>query len=195
MAENDDKPIVLAACGASGQIYARWLLKLLLEHGRRVHLIVSREANAICADELGIPELTYELPDQTLEVHENDSMQSPLASGSYSTAGMIVCPCTLNTLAAISAGISDNLVKRAAQVHLKQRRPLVLAVREMPLSLIDLENMVRLARAGAYVSPLAPSFYHHPKTIDELTRYTAERLIALVADHELSFRYGGNREC
>lgn len=195
MPNSNIKPIVLAVCGASGQIYARWILKLLTEKKRPVHLIVSEQAKAICQDELGITDLLADLPDHTIEVHQNDMLRSPLASGSYPTAGMIVCPCTLNTLAAVAAGISENLIKRAAQVHLKQRRPLILALRETPISLIDLENMTALARAGAVIAPLAPSFYHQPESIDQLTRFTAERLLEILTDLTPSYRYtGGDNE-
>lgn len=185
------KPIVVAVCGASGQIYGRWLIRRLGELGREVHLIVSKESDAICRHELGLEQITDALNLEAVVVHDNERMDSSLASGSYPTAGMIICPCTLNTLAAAAGGISDNLIKRAAQVHLKQRRPIVFAVREMPISLIDLENMAALTKAGAVIAPLAPSFYHRPKDIDDLVCNTAERLIELITGIAPSHRYGG----
>jgi len=191
MSDEKSNPLVVAVCGASGQIYARWVLKLLLDTSKTVHLIVSEHAKSICNDELQLPDIAHGLTAQTLKVHDNALMDSPLASGSYKTAGMIVCPCTLNTLAALASGISDNLIRRAGQVHIKQRRPLLLALRETPLSLIDLENMVRLARAGVVVAPLSPSFYHRPQTLDDLARFTAERLLEMIGAAETSYYYPG----
>jgi len=191
MSGTGNRSIVVAVCGASGQIYARWVLRTLVETNCHVHLIVSAAAEEVCRSELGIDDIADGLDDRMIRRHGEGILTSPLASGSYPTAGMIICPCSLNTLAALAAGISDNLIKRAGQVHLKQRRPLVIAVREMPVSLIDLENMVRLAHAGAEISPLSPSFYHKPRTIDELVKFTAERLIELVTGVPADDRYTG----
>lgn len=190
MTHDSNLPIVVGVCGASGQTYGRAVLKRLLASGRAVDVIVSNSAKSICAEELDSDDIADGLTGGLLKRYEPDAMHSPPASGSYPTAGMIVCPCTLNTLAAIACGISDNLIKRAAQIHVKERRRLVIAVREMPVSLIDLENMARLARAGADVWPLSPGFYHRPKTIDGLVQFAAERLVERVADIPASFRYG-----
>ena len=191
MEARDDKSLVLAVCGASGQLYARWILKRMLEDRRAVHVIASPASRGICRDELGLDGITFGLDDGLLTSHECDHMDSPLASGSYPTAGMIICPCTLNTLAAVAGGISDNLIKRAAQVHLKQRRPLVLAVRETPLTVIDLDNMLRLAHAGAIVAPLSPAFYPKPRDLDQLAAFTAERLIELAMGISPRYQYRG----
>jgi len=191
MCDPNNRPIVLAVCGASGQIYAQWALRLLLQAGRPVELVMSAAARDICRDELGTDDIAGEPDTGGLIRRDPDGLDCPLASGSYPTAGMVICPCTLNTLGAVAAGISDNLIKRAAQVHLKQHRPLVLAIREMPLSLIDLENMVRLARAGAIISPLSGGFYHHPQTIEDLVRFTAERVIEPVTGTPAAYRYPG----
>jgi len=189
-AEQLEPPFVLAVCGASGQIYARWVLKLLIEHSHaRIHVIVSRAGQGIVRDELGMETLWTNLPSERIVVEEESNIASVLASGSVPTSGMIICPCSLNTLGAVSAGLSDNLIRRAAQVHLKQRRKLIVAVREMPLSLIDLENMVRLTHAGAVVTPISPPFYHQPKTIDDLACFAAQRLVVLLKNFDGGIRY------
>jgi flavin prenyltransferase len=183
-------PIVLGICGASGQLYARWVLKVLTANFvGPVHVIVSAAARSIIPAELGLPEMWSGLPMDRIVVEAEDNVASGLASGSVPTAGMIVCPCSLNTLAAVAGGISDNLIKRAAQVHLKQRRRLVLAVREMPVGLIDLENMVRVTRAGGMVTPISPAFYHQPKTMDDLAEFAAQKLVQLLMDWEGGYRY------
>jgi polyprenyl P-hydroxybenzoate/phenylacrylic acid decarboxylase-like protein len=185
-----ESPFVLAACGASGQIFAKWVLKFLIERqSAPVHVIVSAAAEKIIRDELKTQHLWTELPADRLVIENEKNMESVLASGSVPTSGMMVCPCSLNTLAALAAGMSDTLIRRAAQVHLKQRRKLVIAVREMPLSLIDLENMVRLTQAGAIVTPISPSFYHHPATLDDLASFTAERLVNLLTDIPSQVQY------
>lgn len=191
MTNSPPDPIVLASTGASGQVYARSLLELLLDASCRVDMVTSRHATIVCNDELGYPTPAHGLPDDTLEVHDDDCLDSALASGSYRTAAMVICPCSLNTLGAVAGGMSDTLIKRSAQVHLKQRRPLILAVREMPLSLIDLENMARLATAGAIIAPLCPAFYRHPQDIGELVRFTTQRLLDLVGIATDDYHYKG----
>lgn len=194
MSDNDPQPqpIVVAICGASGQIYGRRLLETLLQSAHPVHLITSPHAAAVWRDELAYKDITEGLDPQRLTIHRNDHMASPLASGSYPTKGMIICPCTLNTAGAVASGISDTLITRAAQVHLKQRRTLVIAVREMPLSLIDLQNLVRLAGAGATIAPLAPPFYHHPEHINDLVLHVVHRLIGLVTGKPEGYQYPGS---
>jgi len=183
--------LVLAVCGASGQIYARAVLKVAARNNLPVDLILSANAVAVAAEELDGHDLDPGL-NARIRRHPDLNLHSPLASGSHRTAGMIICPCTLNTLGALASGLSDNLIRRAAQVHLKQRRPLVLALRETPLGLIDLENLAKLARAGAVAAPLCPPFYHKPQTIEQLVDYTAERLVDLIHPIPLSFTYTGN---
>lgn len=183
-------PFVLAVCGASGSIYARWVLRLLLAHFESpVHVIVSAAGRTVAAMELADGELWTGLDTSRIVVEREDDLASVLASGSVPTAGMIICPCSVNTLAAVAAGISDTLIKRAAQVHLKQRRRLVLAVREMPLGVIDLENMLAVTRAGGVVTPISPAFYHRPKTIDDVAEFAAQRLVELLADCQGRFQY------
>jgi len=193
--ETKSDPVVLGICGASGQIYARWILKILAgDLGVMVHVVLSNSAHKIITDELGLKSIDEGLPRERIRTFEQVEMENVLASGSFATRGMIICPCSLNTLAAVSAGISDNLIKRAAQVHLKQRRRLILAVREMPLGLIELKNMVRLTAAGAVVTPLCPPFYHHPKNLDELAAFTAQKLVQMLMDVDSEFQYKPNSE-
>ncbi len=186
------RPVVLGVCGASGQIYARWVLKLLLEHlDTPVHVIVSQAAKKIIPDELKMNHLWTGLPTDRLIVEDEGNLESPLASGSFPTAGMIICPCTLNTLGGIAAGISDNLIKRAAQVHLKERRRLVIGVREMPIGIIDINNMLNVSNAGGVVTPISPPFYHHPTTIDGLAEFAGQKLVQLLTDFDGKFQYRG----
>ncbi len=187
---HSELPVILASCGASGQIYARWILQRLTKSmGLRVRVILTENAKKIVSDELGYDDITAGLPAGKIQIEDSGNLSSELASGSIRTQGMIICPCTLNTLAALASGISDNLIKRAAQVHLKQRRKLVVAVREMPLGIIDMENMLKLSYAGAIVTPISPPFYHHPETIDHLTQFTADKIVQLLTDFETDFRY------
>lgn len=179
-------------CGASGQIYARWVLKLLLKHvDSPVHVIVSRAAGKMIPEELKLNHLWTGLKTEKIVIEDDRNLESRLASGSFPTAGMIICPCTLNTLGGIAAGISDNLIKRAAQVHLKEHRKLVIGVREMPIGVIDIENMLKITRAGGLVTPISPPFYHHPITIDELAEFAAQKLVQLLTEFEGRFQYPG----
>ena len=126
------------------------------------------------------------------EAHKIDDVTSNVASGSFRTDGMVVIPCSMKTLAGIATGYSDNLLLRAADVTLKERRPLVLVVRETPLSLIHLENMVAVTRAGAVVLPAMPAFYHRPKTVDELVDQVVGKALDLLGvDHTLYRRWSG----
>jgi flavin prenyltransferase len=179
-------------CGASGQIYARWVLKLLLENvDAPVHVILSRAAGKMIPEELKMNHLWTGLSTEKVVIEDESNLESRLASGSFPTGGMIICPCTLNTLGGIAAGIPDNLIKRAAQVHLKEHRKLVIGVREMPIGIIDIENMLKITRAGGVVTPISPPFYHHPTTIDELAEFAAQKLVQLLTDFEGRFQYFG----
>ena len=187
--------IVMAVTGASGAPYAARLLSLLLAGGCRVHLVVSPMGRRLLADELGLAEATgaalagRDGGDQLIE-HNYDDIAAPIASGSFDTDGMVVCPCSMNTLAAIAAGLGDNLITRAAAVTLKERRRLVLVPRETPLSPIDVENMAALSRAGAVLCPAAPGFYHRPRTIDDLVDFVVARVLDLLnVEHDLKTRY------
>ena len=176
-------PVTFGITGASGAPYAVRLLRALNETGTPVRLIVSTYGWRLLAEETGIDGLVA-LQSATgdwsrVDLYDALDRGATPASGSAPSAGMVICPCSMGTLASIAAGTSRNLVERAADVALKERRPLVLVPRETPLSLVHLENMVRLTRAGAVVMPAAPGFYHHPQSIDDLVDF----VVARVLDH------------
>ncbi|MGH9862645.1 MAG: UbiX family flavin prenyltransferase [Candidatus Acidiferrales bacterium] len=199
------KTIVLGVTGASGAVYAQRVAQLLAGDKRvaRVHLVVSDGGRKLLRQELNIsPRDPGQLPAalvgraaKKLELLEITDIGTSIASGSYPTDGMLVVPCSMGTLAAIAHGLSDNLIERAADVHLKEGRRLILCWRDAPLSQIHLENMLRLARAGATIFPLAPAYYHGAKTIPELVNQFCARLLArLGLPQESQFRWKGMRK-
>ena len=177
-------PIVVGITGASGAPYAVRLLQALTTAHRPVSLIVSKYGLRLLATEAGIESMDA-LRDAVgidawasyVETFSNDDRGAPPASGSARTAGMVVCPCSMGTLSAISVGASRSLIERAADVTLKEGRKLILVPRETPLSAIHLGNMLRLARAGAVVMPAAPGFYHRPKLISDLVDFVVARIL------------------
>ena len=178
-------PIVFAITGASGAPYAISLLRKLVEAERRVSLIVSSHGLRLLSTEAGI-ESVRQLRDHIggafddfVNVYDDNDRGAGPASGSSPTAGMVICPCSMGTLSAVSTGASRSLIERAADVTLKERRPLILVPRETPLSAIHLENMLRLSRAGAVVMPAAPGFYHRPGTVEDLIDF----MVARILDH------------
>jgi 4-hydroxy-3-polyprenylbenzoate decarboxylase len=177
-------PIVVGITGASGAPYAVRLLQQLTAAHRPVSLIVSKYGMRLLDTEMGIEsmdalrEAVGKGPwDSCVETYGNDDRGAPPASGSSLTAGMIVCPCSMGTLSAISVGASRSLIERAADVTLKERRKLILVPRETPLSAIHLGNMLRLSRAGAVIMPAAPGFYHRPKEIAQLVDFMVARML------------------
>lgn len=177
--------IVMAITGASGAVYGRRLLELLARAGRQVHLVVSPMGRQLLCDELGLADPTPaamigdELAGR-VTTHAHDDLAAVVASGSFPADGMVICPCSSNTLAAVAAGLADNLITRAAHVTLKERRRLVLVTRESPLSPIEIENMARLSRAGAVICPASPGFYHHPRTISDLVDFVVGKVLDLL---------------
>ncbi len=183
------KNFVVAICGASGALYGLRLLKALLERNTRIYLIISRAGHQVLAHETGYsgePFHTF-LADrgviisdgsELIPIDENDFFTPP-ASGSFRHDGMIICPCTMGTLAAVASGTAGNLIHRAADVCLKEKRPLILVPRETPLSTLHMENMLKAARAGATILPAMPSFYGKPASIEDL----ADTVIARILDH------------
>ncbi|KPK73254.1 MAG: hypothetical protein AMJ79_15200, partial [Phycisphaerae bacterium SM23_30] len=149
--------IIVGISGASGVIYARRLLDLLDQAQLQVHVVISHMAEQILTEELSITEMTPDAllgrPTQNLIFHDNNDLFSPLASGSFEIDAMVVCPCSSHSLAAVAAGLADNLLLRSAYVTLKQRRPLILVHRETPLTEIDLKNMLKISRAGGIICP------------------------------------------
>jgi 4-hydroxy-3-polyprenylbenzoate decarboxylase len=186
--------VTLGITGASGAPYAVRVLRALNESGTPVRLIVSGYGLRLLQEESGIEGvdgLRAATGDWSrVELYDSLDRGATPASGSAPSAGMVVCPCSMGTLASIAAGTSRNLVERAADVALKERRPLILVPRETPLSLIHLENMTRLTRAGATIMPAAPGFYHRPQSIDDLVDFVAARVLDhLGVDHGIGRRW------
>jgi 4-hydroxy-3-polyprenylbenzoate decarboxylase len=179
------RELAVAITGASGAVYGLTLIRALAAAGHRVHVIVSAGGARVLRHECGLslnpkaPEPTAIAPEHAdrLVPHAVENYGASIASGSYPLAGLAVCPCSMGTLGRIAAGTGENLVTRAADVCLKERRPLVVVPREAPLSAIHLENMLRLVRAGASVVPAAPGFYQDPRTVDDLIRFVVARVM------------------
>ncbi|NGX15169.1 flavin prenyltransferase UbiX [Wenzhouxiangella sp. XN24] len=183
--------VALAMTGASGAQYGLRLLECLLGADCRVSLMISKPAQVVIGMEtdLGLPSRPAEIrrffcqlhdvPESRLAVHGQEEWTAPVASGSAAPDAMVVCPCTTATVSALATGASRSLIERAGDVVLKERRPLVLVVRETPFSPIHLENMLTLARAGAVILPANPGFYHRPAAVSELVDF----VVARVLDH------------
>ena len=185
-------PVVVAMTGATGAIYGVRTLELLRDIGVETHLVISRWAEATILTE------TDRKPAQVralaTHVHEEEDLASPLRDAEVPTAGMIVAPCSMRTLAAVANGFCDNLIQRAAEAHLKEQRKLVLLVRESPLSVIHLDNMLRVARAGAVVAPPVPAFYARLRSLDDMVDHTVGRALdQLGVEHERIRRWGERR--
>jgi len=187
-----DRPLLVAMTGATGAIYGVRLLETLYELGVEAHLIVSRWAEATIKTET--ERRPEDLRALAAVVYDEGDLAAPPASSAFETAGMIVAPCSMRTLAAVANGLSDNLIQRAADVHLKERRKLVLLVRESPLSVIHLENMLRVAKAGAVVAPPVPAFYAKLRSLDDMVDHTVGRALdQLGVEHERIRRWGERR--
>jgi flavin prenyltransferase len=195
-------PLVLAMTGASGAPYAVKLLQVLCRAGRTVHLTISTSGAQVLREEVGLavalnrfdPGTFGDLAPGRLIYHHQADFNAGIASGSFRTAGMVVSPCSMSTLASIAHGITANLITRAADVHLKERRKLILVPRETPLSLVHLENMASITRAGAIVLPAMPGWYHQPKSLEDLINFVVARICdQLGVEVDLMDRWG--REC
>ncbi len=185
-------PIVVGITGATGAIYGVRALEVLRDAGIETHLVVSEWAEkTIVAETPWKPEDVRALADH---VYDESELDAPPGSGSFRTRGMLIAPCSMKSLAAVAHGISQNLIHRAAEVHIKERRTLLLLVRESPLSVIHLENMLTVARAGAIVMPPVPAFYARPKGLDEMVDHTVGRMLDHVdVPHDLVRRWGEKR--
>ncbi|MCL2833805.1 MAG: UbiX family flavin prenyltransferase [Treponema sp.] len=178
--------------GASGSVYGLRVIRALTEAGHDVHVIVSDWGGRVIKEETGS---TFDLWAHTLRldprnIFQNNDLFAPAASGSFRLDGTIIVPCSMNTAGAIAGGVSMNLIQRAALVSLKESRPLVLAPRETPLSLVDLRNLVKLAEAGASILPCSPAFYHSPQNIDDLVDFVAGKILDLLhIEHNLFKRW------
>jgi len=198
-----DKPVALAFTGASGAAYGLRLLECLLAAGKKVYLLYSQAAQIVFKMEAGIDLpasasecqalLTekYSAKDGQLQVFGRQQWMSPVASGSNPPEAMVVCPCTTGTLASIAAGLSQDLIDRAADVVIKEKRKLILVIRETPFSSIHLENMLKLSRAGAIIMPANPGFYENPQTLEEIVDFMVARILDhLEVSHGLVSRWG-----
>ncbi len=198
-------PLVVAITGASGAVYGLRLLEVLVDSGREVHVMVSPSGAAVIKQELGrdvhletfdfrtlLPANIAEQAGKQLHYHHYQNFLASPASGSFLTGGMVVCPCSGSTLSGIAHGASNNLIQRAADVHLKERRKLILVPRETPLSLIQIDNMRRAAEAGAIILPAMPGWYHGVQSVQDLIDFVVARILdQLGVEHELMQRWGG----
>ncbi|MFD1006597.1 flavin prenyltransferase UbiX [Oceanisphaera ostreae] len=195
--------ITLALSGASGAPYALVLLERLLGSGLQVHLLVSSAARVVMAAEQNEqwpakPEALatllserYQAKPEQLKVYGKEEWFSPVASGSGAPRRMVICPCSMGTIASIAMGISDNLIERAADVVIKEKGQLIVVPRESPYSALHLENMLKLANLGVTIMPASPGFYHQPKTINDLVNFMVARILDhLDLDHTLVSRWG-----
>ena len=193
------KQIIVGVTGASGAIYARRLIECLCDAGVTVHLVVTPNGKRLLSDELGLAGVSVRTllgrdSDQVI-IHPYRDVGSVIGSGSFRTDGMIVCPCSGNTLAAIAAGLAGNLLDRAAAVTLKEGRRLILVPREMPWSRIELQNALRLSEAGAIICPASPGFYMLPTTIEDLVDFVVGKLLDLVdVAHQMNTRWADRLE-
>ena len=198
MSVETPRRIVLAVTGASGAIYAMRTLSALLQHAQHVDLVITEYGRRLLVDELGqearVDRLQAYLEETWGEgvrrggwvLHSNKDLGARIASGSKGADAMVIVPCSMKTMAAVAHGLSRTLVERAADVMLKERRPLIIVPRETPMSLPQLKNMVSCAEAGAIVVPAMPGFYQRPQTIADLADFMAGRILSLLRiDHQL----------
>lgn len=200
------RTVTLALSGASGMAYGLRLLECLLAAELRVYLLVSQAAHIVAKQELGVAlparagDLEKQLSsgmnarDGQLRVFGRDDWNAPVASGSNPADAMVVCPCSMGTLAAIAHGMSDNLIERAADVMLKEQKKLILVPRETPFSTLHLENMLALSRMNAVILPANPGFYHRPQSVEAVVDFIVARILdQLGIAHTLMARWGEGR--
>ncbi|QDQ26413.1 UbiX family flavin prenyltransferase [Chitinimonas arctica] len=197
------RTVTLALTGASGMPFGLRLLECLLAAGVRVYLLYSQAAQIVIKQEIGetwpsrarevetMLRVRYAVEGEQLRVFGREEWFAPVASGSNPADAMVICPCTMGTLAAVAAGMSDNLIERAADVSIKEGRKLIVVPRETPYSALHLENMLKLARLGVCILPPNPGFYHHPQSIAELVDFVVARILdQLAVPHQLMQRWG-----
>ena len=198
--------VTLALSGASGMAYGLRLLECLLAADIDVNLLVSHAAHLVTKQELGVAlparasDLEYQLSesldtrDGQLRVYGREDWNAPVASGSNPADAMVICPCSMGTLAAIAHGTSDNLIERAADVMLKEQKKLILVPREAPFSTLHLENMLKLSRMNAVILPANPGFYHRPQSVEDIIDFIVARILdQLGVEHALMERWGETR--
>jgi len=182
--------LIVAITGASGVIYGKRLLEVLQKKKIETHLIISKAAEKIIEHELEATKKDIEK--LASQVYSVDDLTAPIASGSFKTDAMIIIPCSMKTLAGIAHGYAENLILRAADVMLKEKRKLILVPRETPLSIIHLRNMLELAKQGVIIVPAMPAYYHKPKKISDIVDYVVGKVLdCLEIDHELFKRWQG----
>ena len=190
---------IVAITGASGVIYGLRLTAELLQREHEVHLVVSEPGRLVLAHEMDWPTgdslediLRTYLPVGKLHYYTNDDIAACIASGSFMTEGMIIIPCTMSTLASVANGMSNNLIERAADVMLKEKRPLIIVPRETPLSAVHLRNMSRLADMGVAVIPAMPAFYHRPQSVEDMVLFIVGKVLDIMKiTHDIFCRYEG----
>ena len=182
--------IIIGITGASGSIYATRLIEVLLEQNCEVHVVATASGWQVLKYECGVTK--SDLAATVTAIHEVDNIGASIASGSFKTDAMVVLPCSMKTLGCIANGISDNLLIRAADVMLKENRPLLLVPRETPLNAIHLENMLKLSKIGVRIIPAAPGFYHKPTSLEELVDMMVGKICdSLGIEHNLFVRWKG----
>lgn len=196
------KSFIVAMTGASGSVYGLRLVEELLKTGCSVHLCLSQDAFAVTKAETGInlaggtavetaKKVQKQFSSKKVTYYPEENLFAPISSGSFPTDGMFVLPCTMKTLSAIAHGYADNLIERSADVTIKEGRLLVLAPREMPLSAVHLENMLKLARLGVRIAPPVPAFYHKPESIHDLVDFVVGKILDVSGvGHDLFRRWG-----
>jgi len=194
MADPRPRRFVVAITGATGAVYGvRLLQRLGACPGVETHLVISDAATLTLHQEVGLQRKDVEALAHV--VHKNREIGASIASGSFQTDGMVIAPCSMKTLAAVAHGLSDNLITRAADVILKERRRLIMMVRETPFNLAHLRNMTAVTEMGGIVFPPLPSFYNRPATIDEMVDHTVARVLDLLGvDNTLAPRWAGMRD-
>ncbi|MDQ0205914.1 UbiX family flavin prenyltransferase [Alkalicoccobacillus murimartini] len=192
-------PYIVGITGASGAVYGIRLVQELLRAKHEVHLVLTEaawqvfkaEMNLDTTDREALLDSLFKDRRQALHIHDLHNYAAPIASGSFRTEGMIVIPCSMGSLSGMAAGASGNLIERAADVMLKEHRKLVIVPRETPLHQIQLENMLKLSKAGAIILPAMPGFYHSPQSLDDLILFVVGKALdSLGVDHELFKRWG-----
>lgn len=199
--------ITLAMTGASGAQYGLRLLQILLQKRIKVYFLCSRTAHLVIKMDMGLDlpknpkslgaflAQRFDAPPELLQVCGEGDWLAPIASGTGVADAMVICPCTAGTLAALAAGLADTLLRRAADVCLKEQKKLLIVPRETPCSIIQLENMLKLARAGAVIMPASPAFYNHPQTLDDMVDFMVGKILdQLHINHQLQPVWGGAHE-
>jgi len=174
---------IVGITGASGSVYAVRLLEELLRGGHEVHLVVSQTGQKVMEYETGMtigPEFAEAYPEGKLVIHPYDDLFASISSGSYKTDGMVIVPCSMTTLGEIATGSSRNLLGRAADVCIKERRKLVLVPRELPFSTIHLRNMLSLSEMGVVILPANPGFYHRPQSVNDIVDFIVSRILDML---------------